>query len=154
MSRITVREVKPEDIGWLAGIIDGEGSITVVSGHTKPRKIIHNIHIVGTDLSLLNKCVRIVDQFNDGKGWKNQTHRLYVKNYKNKIFKTQKKSYHLQIYRQGVLNNVLEAVLPHLTEKYLRGARLLNFLKKHKRGHWFKEGEIDAYLSFTPAETK
>ena len=149
-----MREVKPEDIGWLAGIIDGEASITVTKSHTKPYKIIHNIHIVGGDLSLLNKAMRIVNQFDDGKGWSKKPAHLYKKNYKNSLFKTNKQMYHLQIWRQGVLLNLLEAVLPHLTEKYLKGARLLNFLKNHKRCSWFKEGEIDALLNFTPAETK
>jgi len=155
MSRTTVREVKPEDIGWLAGIIDGEGSITIVSGHTKPRKIIHNIHIVGTNLQLIEKCKRIVDCFDDGKGWKRQTHKIYLKKYKTNIFKKNPKPcYHIQIYRQGVLKNLLQVILPHLTEKYLRGARLLNFLENHKRATHFQEGEIDAFLNFTPAETK
>jgi len=150
-----VREVKPEDIGWLAGIIDGEGSITVVSSRTLPRKIIHNIHIVGANLSLLNKCVRIVEKFDDGKGWCGKPVRLQKKNYRKNIFtKTPKQCYNLQIWRQGTIRNVLRAVLPHLTEKYLLAARLLNFLEKHKRCSHFKEGEIDAYLSFTPAETE
>jgi len=50
------REVKLEDIGWLAGIIDGEGS--VLFNRPKPNKswnqILYGIYIVGADLLLLN----------------------------------------------------------------------------------------------------
>ena len=82
---ITVREVKPEDIGWLAGIIDGEGSILF----NKPKKeswnqILYGIYIVGADLTLLHKCERIVNQLIDGEGKK---YRLVKKNYKPGLFK-------------------------------------------------------------------
>lgn len=146
-----MREVKPEDIGWLAGIIDGEASITLAKSKVGHPRIIYSIHIVGTNLQLLNKCVKIVDKFDDGLGI---PAKLYNKNYKNSLFKTHKQCYHLQIWRQGVLRNLLPVILPHLTEKYLPAARLLNFLMNHERRKWFKEGEIDAYLSFTPAETE
>jgi len=151
MQGTTVREVKPEDIGWLAGIIDGEASITCNKTHSIPPKIVYSIHIVGGDLSLLNKAIRIVNQFDDGQGI---SAKLYKKNYKSSLLKSNKQMYHLQIWRQGVLLNLLRVILPHLTEKYLQGARLLNFLENHKKGFHFKEGEIDAFLSFTPAETK
>jgi len=137
MKGTTAREVKPEDIGWLAGIIDGEASVTCVKSRTKPHKIIHSIHIVGGDLDLLNKAKRIVALFDDGLGI---PPKLYKKNYKSSVIKSNKQMYHLQIWRQGTLRNVLKAVLPHLTEKYLQGARLLNFLENHKKGTWFKEG--------------
>jgi len=62
--------------------------------------------------------------------------------------------YLIQINKQAALRELLETILPHLTEKYLKSARLLNFLQNHKKGFWFKEGEVDSYFNFTPVETK
>lgn len=147
-----MREVKPEDVGWLAGIIDGEGSILF----NKPKgiyanKILYSIYIVGTDMSLLKKCERIINQLIESNGKK---YNLAVKRYKQGIFKTNKQTYVIQIWRQESLRQLLEAVLPHLTEKYLKSARLLNFLQKHKKGTWFRGNEVEDFLNFTPAETK
>lgn len=143
------REVKPEDIGWLAGIIDGEGSVYVSKN---ARGFIgHNIQIIGSDLSLLNKCVEIIRKFDDGKGLPT-TYRL--KKYKEGMFKTNKVMYDISIHRQGHLKNLLEALLPHLTEKKSKAAVLLNFLQNHSRRKWYRGDEIERYLNFTPVETK
>lgn len=152
MQGATAREVKPEDIGWLAGIIDGEGSILF----NKPSKdsfnqILYGIYIVGADLSLLNKCRKILDQLIDGEGKK---YHFYKKNYKKGLVKSNKQTYCIQIGRQHSIRKVLEVILPHLTEKYLKSARLLNFLQKHTPRKWFREGEVESYFGFTPVETK
>jgi len=144
----TPREVKPEDIGWLAGIIDGEASVTfVLNGYGR---LTHMIHIIGSDLGLLNKCVRIINAFNDG----GVEAKILDKQYKQGLIKSNKKMYRVEIWRQGHLKNLLPAIIPHLTEKKLKSQKLLNFLENHKRGTWFKEGEVERYLHFTPVETK
>ena len=143
-----MREVKPEDIGWLAGIIDGEGSITFqLNGRGF---LTHMIHIIGSDMDLLKKCVRIINSFNDG----GVEAKILDKKYKEGMFKTNKRMYRIEIWRQEVLKNILPILIPHLTEKKLRCQKLLNFLKHHKKGYHFKEGEIESYLRFTPAETE
>lgn len=143
------REVNPADIGWLAGIIDGEGSIYV---NRNARGFLgHNIAIIGSDLLLMNKCVEIIRMFDDGLGLPT-TYRL--KKYKEGMFKSNKTMYEISIHRQGHIKNLLEALLPHLTEKKLKAAILLNFLQNHTRRKWYKENEIEEYLKFTPVETK
>lgn len=150
MQGTTPREVKREDIGWLAGIIDGEGSILF---HRSKRadfnKILYGLYIVGGDLKLLGKASRIINDVlgEDRAKW-------IEKKYRKSTIKTNKKMYCLQIWRQSDLKKLFEIILPHLTEKYFSAARLLNFLLNHKKGHWFKEGEIESYFKFTPVETK
>lgn len=154
MIRATPREVKPEDIGWLAGIIDGEASITFNKRRPETvntNSIVYSIHIVNSDPMLIDKCMRIITQFDDGVG--KEPLRLYKKNYKPGVVKSNKPCYHIQIWRQGMLINLLEAVTPHLTEKHLKAAKLLNFLKSHKKGTWYRD-KVDDYLNFTPVETK
>lgn len=148
MKGTTVREVKTADIGWLAGIIDGEGSVTFVkNGYNR---LTHMIHIIGSDMDLLKKCVRIINEYNDG----GTEVKILPKKYKKGLFKTNKKMYRVEIWRQGHLKKLLPLLIPHLTEKKLNSQKMLNFLTKHKKGTWFKDGEVDEYLAFTPAETE
>jgi len=147
MQGVTAREVKPEDIGWLAGIIDGEGSITFnLNGRGF---LTHMIHIIGSDKDLLEKCVRIINQYNDD----GVEAKILDKRYKPGIFKSNKKMFRIEVWRQQHLKNLLPALIPHLTEKKLRCQKLLNYLENHKRGSWLR-GKQQEYLNFTPVETK
>lgn len=147
MKGTTVREVKLEDIGWLAGIIDGEGSITF---QLNSRGFLtHMIHIIGSDPKLLEKCVRIINLYNDD----GIPARILEKKYKEGIFKTNKPMFRIEIWRQGVLKNILPDLIPHLTEKKLKCQKLLNFLENHKKGSWLR-GKQQKYLDYTPAETE
>jgi len=145
--RTTVREVNQADIGWLAGIIDGEGSITFnLNGRGF---LTHMVHIIGSDKTLLEKCVRIINQFNDG----GVPVKILPKKYKIGIFKTNKPMFRIEIWRQGFLKNILPYLIPHLTEKKLRCQKLLHYLENHKKGTWIR-GKQQKYLDYTPAETK
>jgi hypothetical protein len=148
MQRTTVREVKEADIGWLAGIIDGEANVCFVKNqYNRP---MHKITIIGSDIDLLNKSVRIINEFSEN----NKEIKIHDKKYKTGIFKSNKKMYQITIHRQHHLISILRALIPHLTEKKLKSQQLLNFLENHRKGTWFKEGEVDKYFSFMPAETK
>ena len=139
--------MKLEDIGWLAGIIDGEGSITF---QLNARGFLtHMIHIIGSDHALLDKCIKIINQYNDGGG----EARKLVKKYKPGLFKINKEMFRIEIWRQQVLKNILPDLIPHLTEKKLKCQKLLNFLQNHKKGTWLR-GKQKEYLGFTPVETK
>lgn len=154
MNRTIPREVSPVDIGWLAGIIDGEASITFNKKRAATKntnQIVYSIHIVNCDPKLINKCMRIISQFDDGVG--KEALKLYKKNYRPGAVKSNKPCYHIQVWRQGMLKNLLEAVLPHLTEKHLKAARLLHFLQDHKKGTWYRD-KVDEYLNYTPVETE
>jgi hypothetical protein len=147
MQGATPREVKLEDIGWLAGIIDGEGSITfLLNGRGF---LTHMIHIIGGDKDLLNKCVRIINAYNDG----GVEVKLLPKKYKKGLFKTNKEMFRVEIWRQGHLKNLLPILIPHLTEKKLQCQKLLHYLENHKKGTWLR-GRQQEYLNFTPVETE
>ena len=148
MQGTTVREVKEVDIGWLAGIIDGEANVCFVKNQYN--RLMHKITIINSNIDLLNKCRWIINKYCE----KNKDVKIHVKKYKTGIFKSSKKMYDLTIHRQNHLKNILPVLIPHLTEKKLKSQQLLNFLENHKKGTWFKDGEVDKYLSFTPAETK
>lgn len=151
MARTIPREVSKEDIGWLAGIIDGEGSITIV----RPKKvttnqILYGVYIVGGDLSLMTKSINLINLLaTEGKPII-----LQEKKYKKGLFKTNKKMYQLCIRKQSTIVNVLRDCTPHLTEKKAKALKLLNFLDNHKKGTHFKEGEVEKYLQYTPVETE
>lgn len=148
MQGTTVREVKEVDIGWLAGIIDGEANVCFLKN--KYNRLMHKITIINSNIDLLNKCLWIINKYSE----KDKDIKIHVKKYKTGIFKTNKKMYDVTIHRQNHLKNILPILIPHLTEKKLKSQQLLNFLENHKKGTWFKDGEVDKYLSFTPAETK
>lgn len=52
------------DLHWLAGIIDGEGSITLTIRRDGNISYRPRIHITNTDESLINECTRILDALN------------------------------------------------------------------------------------------
>ena len=84
MQGATAREVKLEDIGWLAGIIDGEGSITF---QLNARGFLtHMVYIIGSDKDLLEKCVRIINYYSDG----GIEAKKLIKKYKPGLFKSNK----------------------------------------------------------------
>ena len=152
MTRTIPREVTQADIGWLSGIIDGEGSICIVRPKKiNTNKILYGVFIVGSDYSLMIKSINIINKFNSEGG---EPLKLAKKVYRIQTFKQTKGCWQLCIRKQDTIKNVLNACLPHLTEKKPKALKLLNFLNKHKKGTMFKEGEVDEYLNFTPVETE
>jgi len=153
MARTIPREVSREDVGWLAGIIDGEGSITF----SKPKnpqsklKVAYGVHIVNSNLELIDKCIRIINAFDDGLG---KLLERKPKFYRKSAFKMNKGMYQLTLRRYGTIKNLLVAIIPHLTEKKLKAQQLLNFVSKHKLWATFTEKELDEYFNFTPVETE
>ena len=155
MARAIPREVSKEDVGWIAGIIDGEGSITFQKPlRPQPnglKKIVYGIHIVNTCEEMIDKCVRIINAFEDGTG---RPIEKKPKIYRVQAFKSNKPSYQLTIRKYSTIKNILEAITPHLTEKRYKAERLLNFASKKKLHARLSEEEAKEYLSFTPVETK
>lgn len=59
------------EIAWLAGIIEGEGSIALSAwsrgaGNPSDRKVGFNLKIYNTDALIIKKCVSILDRLNIG----------------------------------------------------------------------------------------
>jgi hypothetical protein len=155
MTRTIPREVSKEDVGWLAGIIDGEGSITfqkpLKPQKTGLKKIVYGVHIVNSNEEMIDKCVRIINQFDDGLG---QLIEKKPKVYRKCAFKMNKGMFQITIRRYGTIKNLLKAITPHLTEKRIKAEKLLNFVSKRKLYEKLSEEDATKFLNFTPVETE
>jgi len=140
--RTTPWETRKEDIGWLAGIIDGEGSIYAAIKDSYPY-FRYSFQLVNTNRELLEKFQTIVQKIcgNDGK------FPIVPKKYTVGIV-GKKQCYALQVRRIDDLKGMLTAVLPHLTEKRTKAEYLLTTLNSHKRYQWYKKEGL------VPVETK
>lgn len=141
--RKTPWELSKEDVGWLAGILDGEGSIHLKYYETYPH-FRYGIYLVNTNIELLEKALRIIkelDTIDKGEGIS-----VYKKMYANanrKVFPV-KQCYQVQIRRIGTIKEMLRAILPHLTEKKERATLLLKELDNHKRNaRWKKDKPVE-----------
>ena len=124
--------VSEVDIGWLAGIIDGEGSVSLAFGYVRNGRLNNmspRIEIGNTDKELLEKFVRIVKSLGGGiymtrKKESNQS--KLVKKKKGRGFKP---LYYAKAVGFKRTKKILDIVLPHLTgEKKLRATLILKFI--------------------------
>lgn len=154
MARTIPREVTKEDIGWIAGIIDGEGSITFQAPRRPQKqgqKIVYGIHIVNSCEEMIDKCVNIINAFEDGKG---RPIEKKPKVYRVNAFKTNKGMFQITLRKISTIKGLLTAINPHLTEKRYKAERLLNFVSKRKLYDQMTDEAVKEYLSFTPVETE
>lgn len=111
-------------LAWLAGILDGEGTI----GHytTKAGALIFNVAIVNTDLRILDEVSSIYEEL----GIPHSTH---LKNsVSESSFKPRKPCYYLYVRQRGEMRRLLELVVPYLRgEKQQRAMECIEFIDKH-----------------------
>lgn len=150
MARTIPREVSKEEVGWLAGIIDGEGSITFQKPKkpqkTGLKKIVYGVHIVNTCEEMIDKCIRIINAFEDGTG---KPIEKKPKVYRIQAFKSNKPCFQITIRKYSTLKNVLKAITPHLTEKRTKAEKLLNFVCKRKMHSRLTEEAAKEFLNYT-----
>lgn len=107
--------MRETDLAWLAGIIDGEGSICLSKLHSNTTRTVV-VSVANTDLEILNRCQSIA-----GKGC-----RVNVKKYKD---------HHTQAYDWRVTSDnalsLLRSILPYLTHS-VKVARANLLLDKYK----------------------
>lgn len=121
-------------IGYFAGIIDGEGHICIV--RSKQKGGIYYAPIIGitnTDQSLIDKCIEIF-----------KTGRYYSQKMKNPKHKTK------LVYNIGSVKGVkqiLTQIIDELTVKKKRAELVLEFIKvkESKTGYGVHPREIDLY---------
>ena len=104
---------------WLAGIIDGEGTITITrQWRTKSYSYRPEIHITNTSSLMLNEAVSIME-IAVGK--------------KPKIFSTnngnKREVYRVRFQDRNSCFNLIKLLLPHLIAKKAQAELLLIFLK-------------------------
>ena len=132
------------DLAWLAGIVDGEGTIGISRTNSKsaPRPYLRpHFQVVNTNKAILGKVQRIVLEVT-GK-W----HNLVVT---NKATETWKQGYRIAVHTQWELLLLLPALLPYMASKCEQAEQVIEFCKRRgdrlaKRWHEFAEQDEAAY---------
>lgn len=154
------------EIGWLAGIIEGEGSIVLPihkrvvgkteKGRRQNLRVTPRIIITNTDKALIEKCVSILDRFGVGK-WVRHTKPNNITHGKliNKSFKEI-----TYIYIDGFkrMQKLLNVLAPHFGgEKKARIDILLEFINRRmdtaerterQQNFQYDKGDIELMLKF------
>jgi len=121
-----------EEIGWLAGIIDGEGYLGMraqIDKRTKRRQptITPSLHISNTDEAIILKCQNIMRKMGVNP---------YIRATKANS-RVKKDQFHVQIARMAKAQTILNAVLPWLTgEKKKRAELIVEFIGIRKKTPW------------------
>ena len=144
-------------IGWLAGIIDGEGSILLKVSPTYGH-IIYGLTIINTNLEMLERCQKIIIQM--CRILKGDPPNIRKKLYRSNNLGTTnpKQCYELKVARQRWLRQVLKYILPYLTEKKAIGQELYNYLTNNEYGKSYetryRPPNDKRYLADRGVETK
>ena len=152
MTKKIAREVTDRDIGWFAGIIAGEGSVTFGKTKSTTNRIYYGIHIVNTNKKMLERCLEIIDYISQ----EPNKLKLKPKVYRNgTMFSKQPlQCYQITIRRKESIRKVLEEIIDLLTEKQDKAQRLLYYLQTVPPLTRLSIEEIDWFVSGTPVETK
>lgn len=111
------------ELAYLAGIFDGEGSLSFVRAKRK-KKVTLGFHITNSSMDMLMKCKEILDKLISHE----------VKLYPKKIYNYSKVKSSLPVFtidfrRQSDMLIVLEKLLPYLTAKRERALITITYLK-------------------------
>jgi len=128
------------DIAWLAGIVDGEGTISVHRSNAKRYKhpyLVPVLQIANTDLRILEKARSVLTAITGN------PHNLIVS---NKGGNGCKRGYRIKVGTQHELVLVLPLLMPFLQGKAEQASITLDFCKrKHARlkYRWYEHKEQD-----------
>ena len=114
------QQATPIELSYLAGLWDGEGTITVSKGKMKNNNIQYSprISLGNTEVSMINEIVKTLDK-------------VGIRGY---IFTEEKEAprkdmYKIVISKFDQAKKLLEIILPYLKVKKAQGELLLRFLK-------------------------
>ena len=118
-------------LAWLAGIIDGEGSIGIYNRDKPKKNRIVNLSVVNTDLAILKRVEAIYRYFDIYAS-------RYEHNYKNtKSFLRKPESatcYAITVRRRDDFEKILKLLEPYLIGKKKQVAQeILDYLKNHPK---------------------
>lgn len=109
-------------LAWLAGIVDGEGSIMVIRATFKGRhRYHHRMSIANTGLPIIDKARSILDEHEIKYG-------LYTQD-RGKDGLRRRKTYLIHIMRADSIRKILPLLMPFLTEKLERAQKLNEAMK-------------------------
>ena len=152
-TRTIPREVTPQEIGWLAGILDGEGSIAF--GKTKNKSVkrgynfYHGIYIVNTNTELIEKSSDIIFRLCADIPSKSKMSRMDRKLYKSPLVTQRKQCFAICVRNRLWTIRVLEILIPHLTEKRKKALALIEILNIMTNSRQ-KEDGTKKYSYYTP----
>jgi hypothetical protein len=114
------------DIGWLAGILDGEGSLGVywankAKGHKTGGNIYAEVRIEATSFAMLSKVARILDDLSI-------VHRMWVP--PRLAQNATRSSYRLAIYRSTDVIKCLNIVRPALAVKAAEADAIIKWYER------------------------
>lgn len=165
--RVTPREVDPYEIGWLAGIIDGEGTLTFGKSINKQSRFGYNYYngvaVINTNIEMIDRCVDIINRLCSDIESEARMTKLEMKNkiYNGNNFIKQSKNGYKDCYQMTLRNKewtirVLEVITPYLTEKRRRAKALLTILKERvqlnlnakqlNKKAYYTEQDTDRYM--------
>lgn len=137
------QQVTDIEIGWLTGIVDGEGCIAIFRnpGHNNYKSLRPHFEITMTDERALKKVMEIFRKCNL-EGWILQ---------KSPGNKKHKPCYCVKLQGYVKVKPVLELLIPHLVIKKVQAELTLDFinrrLEKRSNGHkgLYGKGAVDDY---------
>lgn len=117
------------DLGWLAGIVDGEGCLTVdlKMAHNGKMYLMPKIRVINTDVRMIQKVARIYSELGV----------VFYYNINKKRKDHWKDQTAIIVTSQGSSVKVLNAILPHLANKQVIAQRMLDvieFVRKQPKG--------------------
>ncbi len=121
---MTQTEVKATELAWLAGMIDGEGSVTIFKHQEKGGqiKLCPTIIITNTHEETIATCLNILDRLGTS---------FHVFERKPKNPKKHKKSIQISTRNMRYIKIVLQAVLPYLVTKKAQAQMTLRYVTKN-----------------------
>ena len=106
---VVQNQINVNDLSWLAGFIDGEGSFTIAKQKRKDHYVyFFCFSIANTNLKAIKKCQRIIKEHI------NVVPRIYTYKRKNRNWKT---TYYLQLASQKEIYLLCSLIRPYLCNK-------------------------------------
>lgn len=133
----------PIDIGWMAGILDGEGSIVLVQNSAVRksdgrRSVMPRIYMAVTDFEILERYTQILSKWGIAYTYTTLKYNVESGDWSPKV--------NVNIHRHDAVIKLLEIVLPHLTTKKARAELILEYTKwrqEHSEELNYRGGPID-----------
>ena len=113
--------MKETDRAWLAGIIDGEGCISLFRRHTY---YVPSVKVANTNEKLINRCKEILDEAGI---------EYYIRYSDRGERKNAKPAWEITLESRPRVIAVLELVLPYLVSKDEQAKLVLDWCSKGKR---------------------
>lgn len=133
------------ELGWLAGIIDGEGTIVLFLGvgkNGKLRNVSPQIVIGNTEHVMIEKCADIMQKLGVGAHISSREPKRPCGVEGSKVKSTYKTLHVISVVGYSRSQKLLQAIVPYLiTGKKERGEMILRFIEQRGR-KMFKDGKF------------